>query len=236
VVTKYICRNREQLYQSVAKKCASQLEQAISNQGEASIIVPGGTTPAPVFKELSSMSLDWKNITIVPSDERWIDVSHNQSNENLIRNSLLMNNAQVAKLVGLKSAAETNVEGELETEQSLQNLTLPAAVTVLGMGLDGHVASLFSDCPQIDDALDLGQMKKAMAINAEGCAVAGEYTQRISLTMATLINSQLIIILITGEDKLDVISKAVKQNENPGIPVSVLLAQKQTPVEIYWAK
>jgi len=173
VITKYICSNREKLYQSVANKCASQLEQTISNQGEASIIVPGGTTPAPVFEQISSMSLDWENITIAPSDERWIDVSHSQSNENLIRNSLLINNASVAKLVGLKNAANTNLEGEVETEQALQLLKLPAAVTVLGMGLDGHVASLFPDCPQIDDALDLAQMKKVIAINAEGCPVAG---------------------------------------------------------------
>ncbi len=236
MITKYICSDREELYQSVANKCASQLEQAISNHGDASIIVPGGTTPAPVFELLSSMSLDWKNITITPSDERWIDVSHSQSNENLIMKSLKINKAQVARLVGLKSAAETNIEGELETEQALQNLTFPTAVTVLGMGLDGHVASLFPNCPQIDDALDLAQIKMAMAINAEGCDVAGEYTQRISLTMATLLNSQLIIILITGNDKLDVIRKAGKENVKPVIPVSVLLAQKLTPVEIYWAK
>ena len=232
----YLLNNREHLYQAVANRCALLLNNQIEQQGKASFIVPGGTTPAPVFEKLSQMPLHWSKISVAPSDERWIAVEHEQSNQFLLTQKLLINNASVAQLVSLKNAAKTPTEGESQTEISIGQLEQPFAVTMLGVGNDGHFASLFPGSPQIEAALDLKQQKSCIGINAEGCPVAGAFTQRMSLTLAKLIDSQVVILLITGQPKLDVIRQAAVHKDNWTLPVSALLAQTKTPVEIYWAE
>ncbi len=235
MVKEFISDNRQHLYQEVAARCAHQLKNTIEEYGKASMIVPGGTTPAPVFDQLSKMPLVWDKVFIVPSDERWIATDQEQSNQYLIEKQLLINHASVANLVPLKNSAETPLEGEKQTEVKLQLLNQPHAVTVVGMGNDGHFASLFPGSPQLDEALDIKKNRKCIAIDATGCPVAGEYTDRISLTMAELIHSKLIIILITGQEKLEIIRNAASGLSLPDVPVSMLLSQNKTPVEIYYS-
>ena len=234
--TEYLCSDREALFQQVADRCAGLLNDDVTNTGEASFIVPGGTTPAPVFKKLSLMQLPWHKISIAPSDERWISVIHEQSNQYLLERTLLINHASTAQLVGLKNVESTPAEGEELTARNMQKLKQPFSVTVVGMGNDGHFASLFPGTPQIEQALDLNQQKPCIGIDAQDCPVAGDYTQRMSMTLATLIDSNLVIVLITGQQKLDVIRQAAEQKEKFDLPVSALLAQTKTPVEIYWAE
>lgn len=234
--TEFICSDRDVLFKQVADRCAALLSDDIANTGEASFVVPGGTTPAPVFKKLSLMDLPWNKISVAPSDERWIAVNHEQSNQYLLEQTLLINNASTAQLVGLKNGEPTPVEGEALTARNMQKLKQPFSVTVVGMGNDGHFASLFPGTPQIEQALDLNQQKRCIGIDARDCPVAGDYTQRMSMTMATLIDSNLVIVLITGQQKLDVIRQAAEHKENFDLPVSALLAQNKTPVEIYWAE
>ena len=224
------------MYQSVTERISGQLSERLASDDVASLVVPGGTTPAPVFDLLSRQELPWNDISILPSDERWIDVSNPQSNQNLIEHKLLVNHAASARFIGLKNSAVTAAEGESLVEQNLANVNQPFTVTLLGMGNDGHFASLFPGIPVIEQALDLEQDKNCLAINAEGCEVAGEYTERMSLTLAALVNSSLIIILITGEQKLDVVRSAAECTDQIDKPVSALLAQSKTPVEIYWAE
>ncbi|PCJ50025.1 MAG: 6-phosphogluconolactonase [Gammaproteobacteria bacterium] len=236
MTTKVICCNRDELYQAVTARVAVLLKDAVDNNAKAGFIVPGGTTPAPIFERLSTLPLAWDKISVSASDERWIDVDSESSNEYLIKHSLLINKAEAATYVGLKNDADTATAGQKKTERNLKNLALPATVTLLGMGPDGHVASLFPGCPQIDDALDLNQKKTCIAIDARGCTVAGEYTERMSLTLSALINSDLIILLITGQEKLDVINQAIREKMNSSLPVAKILSQGKTPVEVYWAK
>jgi 6-phosphogluconolactonase len=236
VTTKIICSTREELYQAVTSRIAELLKEAVEKNSKASFIVPGGTTPAPVFEKLSTLTLPWSNISVSPSDERWIDVELEQSNENLIKNTLLINQAADANFVALKNMAETALLGEKATEKNLKDLKRPSAVTILGMGPDGHVASLFPGCPQIDDALDLNSKKSCIAIDAKGCSVAGSYTERMSLTLASLIDSDLVILLFTGQEKLDVLNQAMRDRKRSNLPIAALLAQSKTPVEVYWAK
>jgi 6-phosphogluconolactonase len=236
VTTKIICSNREELYKAATSRIAELLKEAVENNSKASFIVPGGTTPAPVFEQLSALPLPWSNISVTPSDERWIDVELEQSNEYLIKNTLLINQAAEANFVPLKNKAETALLGEKATEKGLKDLKRPSTVTILGMGPDGHVASLFPGCPQIDDALELNSKKSCIAIDATGCAVAGSYTERMSLTLASLIDSDLVILLFTGQEKLDVLNQAMRERKRSNLPIAALLAQSKTPVEVYWAQ
>jgi len=235
MTTKIICSNREELYKAATSRIAVLLEDAVEKNSKASFIVPGGTTPAPIFERLSTMPLDWSKISVSPSDERWIDIELEQSNEYLIKETLLINHAAEANFVALKNSAETASLGEKVTEKNLKSLGSPCTVTILGMGPDGHVASLFPDCPQINDALDLESKKSCIAIDAQGCSVAGSYTERMSLTLAKIIDSDLVILLFTGQLKLDVLNQAMRERKSSSLPVAALLAQTKTPVEVYWA-
>ena len=235
MVTEFICTDRETLFSKVANRCALQLTRGVEKQGRASFIVPGGSTPGPVFEKLSNMSMMWHNILVAPSDERWLATDHPQSNQNLIQRTLLVNHAEKARLMPLKSDAESPVSGEEIAEKNISELEQPFDVTMVGMGSDGHFASLFPGSAQLDEALDPQLKKKCIGIDATGCPVAGEYTQRISLTLSAVLNSKLVVILVTGQEKLNVIRRAVEDNCPSDKPIAALLNQTTTPVEIYWA-
>jgi len=158
------------------------------------------------------------------------------SNQRLIEQNLLINHASSAQLISLKNAAETAAEGESITEANLNQAPRPYAVTVLGMGNDGHFASLFPGCPQIAEGLDPKQHKQCLAIDATGCPVAGDYTQRMSLTLSNLLSTELVLLLVTGQQKLDLLREAADKPVKLDNPVTALLAQNNVPVEIYWSE
>ena len=235
-VTEFLLNDRQSLYDSVANRIASLLTRGIEKRGRASFIVPGGSTPAPVFEKLSNLSLLWHNVLVAPSDERWVSVEHEQSNQNLIQRSLLINHAAKAQIMSLKNTAETASEGELAAAKSISVLPQPYDVVMLGMGNDGHFASLFPNSKPIAAAMDPESDKKCIAIDASGCPVAGEYPHRMSLTLSAILDSQLIILLVTGKEKLAVLRQAAQENDPLSKPVAALLTQRKTPLEIYWAE
>jgi len=236
MVQEFLCDSREALFEKVAKRCALQLTRGVEKQGRASFIVPGGSTPGPVFERLSKMSILWHNVLVSPSDERWISTEHEASNQKLIEQTLLINQAADARLMPLKNDAATPAEGELQAEKNVSELEQPFDVTMVGMGGDGHFASLFPGCPQIEEALDPKLTKKCIGIDATGCPVAGDYPFRMSLTLSAILNSKVVILLVTGKEKLDVIRQAAKANNPLDKPVASLLNQNDTPVEVYWAE
>lgn len=228
--------SREELFTAVAERCEKQLQQVISKNNKASFIIPGGTTPAPAFAQLAKSSLNWDKITVAQSDERWVAADHPQSNQGLTATTLLIENAKNTKYIAMKNTHTTVKAGESECDEHYKTLAQPYSLMMLGMGLDGHVASLFPGSKNIDQALDLNNTNQCIAIDATGCEVAGDYPERMSLTLAAILNSRLIILLLTGEEKLKVIDRAQANNNPKILPVSALLNQNKTPVAIYWSK
>ncbi len=235
MLIEHLFSNREELFERTAQRCQQLLQSGLAKNATASFVVPGGTTPAPVFEHLSKQSLDWKNIQIALSDERWLDASHEQSNQKLIENSLLINNARAAQFFTMKNNHETAKSGEEDCNNNFKQLHFPIDVVMLGMGPDGHFASLFPHTEQIQQALDLESTKLCMAIDAKGCEVAGAHTQRMSLTLSALTNSKAIILLFTGEEKLQVLHDAKDAGDLSNLPVSALINQNRSPIEVYWA-
>lgn len=227
--------DREKLFAAVAMRCQRQLQLALEKYDEASFIIPGGTTPGPAFAQLAKSSLDWEKISIAQSDERWLPSDHPQSNQGLTARTLLIDNAKQANYVAMKNSHDKAVDGEEQCNSDYLRLAYPFSLTMLGMGLDGHIASLFPNSKPISEALDLQNTNPCIAIDGSGCPVAGDYPERMSLTLSAILNSKLIILLLTGEEKLEVIDLAVKENQPEKYPVSALLNQSKTPVEIFWA-
>lgn len=184
------------------------LREALAIRGRASLMVSGGNSPKPLYQKLSKADLDWSNVTISLVDERWVDPGQSGSNEDFITQNLIQNNAKASKFFGLKTSHNTVEEGLVEAENRLAETERPFDVCVMGMGSDAHTASWFPNSSGLLNALDASNDKTLCAINAQGSPVAGDFPDRISLTLNSVINSHAIILFIPGEAKRAVFDNA----------------------------
>jgi 6-phosphogluconolactonase len=203
---------------AAANLLAGALRRALEKSGEASLVVSGGITPQECFLNLSRQVLDWSSVTIVPSDERWVEAHNLSSNEHLIHTRLMLGPASAARLLSFYLE-------ELEAEEAPE---VPFACALLGMGEDGHFASLFPDFEGLEEALDPD--------NGDQCVVvktAGSPYLRISLTLPALLDSHAIVLLFFGEAKRRVFEAAAAGDST--YPVAALLSQDKVPVTVIWA-
>jgi 6-phosphogluconolactonase len=220
--------NRDEAARAAADRIGKALERRLEAQGEASLVVSGGTTPAGVFVELASKPLAWPDVHVILSDERWVPADHEDSNEKLVRDTLLTGKAQQASLLPVYKAGVTVEQRSGELNGELRLAPFPFACALLGMGEDGHFASLFPDAENLEAGLDVDSRELCMPVTT----AASPYP-RLSLTLSALSRSDEILLLMFGESKRDVYESA-KQDAN-GYPLSHLLRQKRAPVHVYWA-
>jgi 6-phosphogluconolactonase len=174
---------------------------------------------------LAAEDLDWSKVSVTLSDERWVDVKSDQSNERMLRETLLTGKAAAANFVPLKARRGGVEEGAKSAEKALAAL-LPFDVTPLGMGEDGHIASLFPGHPRLKQGLDSASPRLTLGVAP---ASPAPDLPRVSLTLAALLQSRLIVLLVTGEAKRAVLAAPA------GKPIAKLLAQTKAPVRILWA-
>ncbi|MDD2761905.1 MAG: 6-phosphogluconolactonase [Methylomonas sp.] len=235
MVKEFFFEQRHHLVTALAAECQDVLSEAISKHGAATLLVSGGSTPAPLYEALSKMELNWKKTKIALVDERWVDQDSSASNEALIKRTLLINNAKAAEFTGMKNASKTAKAGLSETEENYRKLPQPFSLAIVGMGPDGHTASLFPHAKGLADALKPDSEQLTAAISATQSEVTGPNTERLTLTLSALMKTERIIILFTGEDKLAVFSAAQKEGPVAELPIRALLHQDLVPVELYWA-
>ena len=142
--------NTSALDNTLSAEVSERLSNAIEKHGKASLILSGGRTPMGFFHQLSQQILEWDKVTVTLADERWVDNDHQDSNEKLVRENLLINEAHCAQFLSLKNAADTAVDGEPELEAELSKQG-QFTVVILGMGDDGHTASLFPETPALSE-------------------------------------------------------------------------------------
>ncbi|AOS95530.1 6-phosphogluconolactonase [Microbulbifer aggregans] len=227
--------DRERLVQALANDCASKLQQGIKEQGQASFLVSGGSTPEPVYRELSKRPLPWSDITVALVDERWVDKTESGSNHAFIEKSLLQNAAAEAPFLGMKTPHASAAEGEADCERAYSELPRPFDVCILGMGSDGHTASLFPHAEGLEQALNTNGSQLCKAINAKQSEVTGSHTERMTLTLAAILQSRDIKLLITGEEKLKVYREALLGSDELEMPIRSILKQGHKAVTVYWA-
>ena len=215
--------DREALLLDLANTIAGELRAALESNDRASLCVPGGTTPGPVFDTLSGVTLDWDRVDVLLNDERWVPESSDRSNTTLLKQRLLVDKAAAATLVPLYADTPTPEEG-LDGLMAAIEATLPLDVLVLGMGADMHTASLFPGADQLELALsDAAPTLLAMrAPNAQ--------EPRITLSAKALKSAMATHILITGDEKRTALERAATLSPIDA-PVSVFLAQ----ATVHWA-
>jgi 6-phosphogluconolactonase len=206
------------------------LEEAIQARGAASLVVSGGRTPARLFEQLRAEKLDWSKIWVTLADERWVETNSSVSNEKLVRETLLTGPAAAAHFVGLKNPAPAPEAGADWATRALTRVPHPFDVVLLGMGDDGHTASLFPGSLALNKALDRSVPAGCIAINSLTAPHA-----RLSLNLTALLDSRRIIVHIEGESKWQVYQRAKAAGPVAELPVRSVLQQKEVPIDIYWA-
>jgi 6-phosphogluconolactonase len=214
----------------LSAKVAKLLVADIAETGSASLVVSGGRTPMGFFHLLSQQMLDWSKVSITLADERWVDADHADSNEKLVRANLLINEAHQATFIGLKNSAADAIVGEPEAEQALAAVG-KFTVLILGMGDDGHTASLFPGADALALGLDMDSGRTCIGVTPTAAT-----HQRISMTLPRLLDSQQIIIHISGAGKQQVLEQAQAGADVEALPIRAILNQQQAPLAIYWAK
>ncbi|TDU31883.1 6-phosphogluconolactonase [Panacagrimonas perspica] len=211
--------------EALAKDVAVRLRFGIAEHGHASLVVSGGKSPLPFFAALRKQRVDWPNVWITLADERWVDPTSPDSNEALLREHLLRDGVEAARFVGLKNAANTPEAGLAACGEALAQIPTPFDVVVLGMGADGHTASLFPAMDGLAEALD------PAAVAGPVAAIAPvEPTARISLNLAALLNSRQIYLPIQGVTKRAVYHSARGGGISAKVRITEAFLQRQFPV------
>ena len=220
--------NGEALAQALADHVSQALKHRIARDGRAALAVSGGRTPLRFFDALAARELDWSAVDITLVDERWVDETSPRSNARLLREHLLQGAAGAARFLPLYVDAATPEAARAQLETHLAALPLPFAAVVLGMGEDGHTASLFPGGDRLVQALDPTSTSLIQAMRAPGAE-----EPRITLTLPAITASDSVALHIEGEAKRRVLEAALADESTP-LPISAVLSQCTHPATIFW--
>lgn len=225
---------RSVMITALADRIVALLKDAIRIRGAASLIVSGGTTPKALFEVMSRCELPWQNVTVSLADERWVEPSSPDSNEYLVRTSLLVHQAAAAQFVPLKTAHRRPQDGESACDAALKKIPSPFDAVLLGMGDDGHTASLFPRSEGLAEALDMNSGRQCKAVTPQLLPAHAPYP-RMSMTLPRLLDSRRIVLMITGQSKLEIYRRALREPDASVLPVGAILKQERAPVSVFWA-
>ncbi len=218
---------RSMLDQQLALDIASRLRASLTDNATASVAFSGGSTPAPMLEQLSEQELDWSRVQATLVDDRWVDVSHADSNEVQLRRCLQRNQASSLAITGLKTDHVKPEQAIADIERLLSDFHWPFDCVHLGMGTDGHTASWFADAPEYAWAINRTHSNRVIAVNP---AIAPH--PRISLTANAVLGAKHLVVQITGKEKREVLARALRGDKS--LPIS-LVVHSDTPTTIYWA-
>lgn len=213
---------------AAAHGIADALTTALNTRGRATLVATGGRAPGPVYDRLKDVQLDWARVVVTLSDERCVSAEDPASNARLVRERLLAGAASKAAFVPLWRQAPSPEAAAEALEPALRAL-VPFDAVVLGMGEDGHVASLIPGSPILAQGMDPAGGRLALAVPP---GHGSPPLARITLTLPALLQARAIFLLVAGDAKREVIAQA---RAGADLPVRALLAQDRVPVRILWA-
>lgn len=227
-----------QLAQDLARFVAQALREGLARRGQALLVVSGGSTPVPFFEALAKEALDWPAVHITLADERWLPPDHADSNARLVHAHLLQGEAAQARFLPLyDSEAACPEQACPRAEAALAALPWPADMVVLGMGGDGHTASLFPDSPELALGLkDDAGSPRCMAVQAP--RLPNVPVPRLTLTRHALLDTRHVVVHTTGDSKFQLVQRVLRQ-EGPAQeamrqwPIRLALSQTLVPCTVF---
>jgi 6-phosphogluconolactonase len=207
------------------------ISSAIEARGSAVIALPGGRTPVPIFEELAGRTIDWPSVTLLPTDDRLVPIGDPLSNAGLIRAHFAGTGARLLTLfdgsVGLGEAGPA-------ADRKLAELRWPLDLVWLGMGEDGHTASILPG-PDFDEALDGLAGRRACLVTPDPLPAEAPVV-RVTLTRSALVATRALMLTITGEKKRTVAEEAIRDGSLSHLAIGRVLASAPVPVEVYWSR
>lgn len=226
----HAAEDADTLAAKLAEAVAGNLAEALAKQKRASLVLSGGSTPLPFFKQLSQVDLDWSNVDVTLADERWVPSGDPDSNADFVAEHFLQGYAKAANFVNLYQDSDTPEAALPNVERELEKLAQPFSVVILGMGSDGHTASLFPNTAGLSEAIDLNNKANVAILRPTTVAQA-----RISLTRRALLNSDYRYLHITGEQKRTVLENALAPDVDNPLPIASFFEQQVPPISVYWS-
>lgn len=207
------------------------IDSAIEARGSAVIALAGGKTPIPIYEKLAAAKLDWKRVTIVPGDERMVPLGDPLSNVTVLAKYFLPKGARVMPIVP-NATGDYKAAGR-SADALMQDLHWPLDLCLLGVGSDGHAASIFTG-PDFEEAVNGPKERRALGVLPDPMPLDAPVA-RVTLSLAAITTARALMIAVTGDAKRAVIETAIKQGPASPYPIGRALAGTDLPIDIHWA-
>ena len=219
----------DELADAVAGDVGFIIESAIDARDASLIAVPGGEATA-IYGKVAAQKLAWKRVTIIPTDDRLVPVDSELSNVREIARAFLATGARVFPIVS-GSAEDYRLAGNA-ADARLQDLPWPPDLVWLGMGEDGHIASIFPG-PDLQSALEAPKARRAVGVLPDPMP-SDAPVPRVTLTRASILAARTVLITIRGQRKRDLLEQAIADGHSSRVPVGRVLAEVEQPIDIHW--
>ncbi|SFP39659.1 6-phosphogluconolactonase [Sphingomonas rubra] len=220
-----------ELADAVAGDIQFVIESALDARGSAVIALAGGKTPFPAYEKLAKAKLDWKKVTIIPGDERIVPLGDKLSNVTALAKIFLPKGARVMPIVP-EATADYKAAGR-SADALMQDLHWPLDFCLLGVGSDGHTASIFPGV-DYDEALNGPKERRALGVMPESLPPEAPVA-RVTLSRAAIASSKALMIAVTGDAKRKLLEQAIEQGPSSPYPIGRVLADVELPIDIHWA-
>lgn len=222
--------NASILEEALAQEIATEIQKQLDGNNEAKLLLSGGSTPVNLYAKLSHFDLDWSKVTVGLVDERYVSSDDKDSNERLIKSSLIQNKASEANFVGMVFDTDNSDENLKQAIDQNKPFSDESTCVLLGMGTDAHTASLFpGDANSLIGLQEKGQAPLVCTISPN------EPKQRISFTLESLLNTKRLFLYFTGSEKMNLFAEAKSTLDPIQFPISSFIHQEQTKLELFWA-
>jgi len=218
-----------ELADAVAGDVGFIIDSAVEARNASLIAVPGGSTGPKIFPKLAAQQLPWKRVTIIPTDDRLAPMDSELSNVREIARTFLPVGARVVPIA--TEIDDYRLAGN-SADARLQDLPWPPDLVWLGMGEDGHTASIFPG-PDLQAALDAPKARRAIGVMPDPLPSEAPVA-RVTLTRAAILSARTILITVTGAKKRELLEGAIADGQSSKLPIGRVLAEVEQPIDIHW--
>jgi 6-phosphogluconolactonase len=219
----------DELADAVAGDVGFIIESAVDARGASLIAVPGGRTGPAIFPKLAAQKQQWKRVTVIPTDDRLVPMESDLANVREIARAFLPLGARVVPIA--TEIADYRLAGN-SADARLQDLPWPPDLVWLGMGADGHTASIFAG-PDLQTALDAPKARRAVGVMPDPLPAEAP-VPRVTLTRASIVSARTILVTITGDEKRGLLEQAIADGQSSKLPIGRVLAEVDQPIDIHW--